>query len=68
VMLHDKNTIELRILQDMPSKEWSDLWVNNILDTSKLTLYACCTSCNRICPAATIGETMRLLQREIKNC
>lgn len=51
VMLHDKTTIELRILQDTPSKEWSDLWVNNISDASKLTLYALCMSCNRLYPA-----------------
>jgi hypothetical protein len=45
VMLHDKHFLEREILENMPPKEWSNLWVENIADPSKLTVYAKCGNC-----------------------
>ena len=45
ILYHEKGDIESRIHLSQPSKDWEELWLENLDNYSNLTLYGKCKKC-----------------------
>ena len=50
ILYHEKAEIESRIHLSQPPKDWENLWIENLQNYSKLTLYSKCNTCHEKYP------------------